>query len=198
MPHAARQLPSWLIFDVGQKTMLSTLKKLIAPKKESPSGFSGTCAILMADSRSIAKLNERVSPVELLDRLNRDTTALIAAVEKHEGVVHLYVGGSLIAYWPPSKMREGARRAIAAASDAVKNCGDAIAVSVAIAELALSEVGPATAKRPLLVGPAFQRAEATLRKLSSGVVAVDAETLEALPADIKARFVVKDGHLELQ
>jgi class 3 adenylate cyclase len=177
--------------------MLSTLKNLIAPKDALPSGFSGECAILMADSRGIAKLSERVSPEELVDRLNRDTTALIAAVEKHGGVVHLYVGGSVIAYWPPSKMRDGARRAIAAASGAIESCGDAIAVSVAIAELALSDVGPACAKRPLLVGPAYQRAEATLRSSSSGVVAVDAKTHEALPADIKARFVAKHDYWEL-
>lgn len=178
--------------------MISVLKNLVASKKEEPRGFSGVGAVLMADSRDVAELLERVSPVELVDSVNRVTTALISAVENHEGVVYQHIGGSLIAYWPPVMMPAAARSAISAASEAVAACGASIAVSVAIAEFAVADVGPATAKRPLLVGSAYQRAEAALRVSPAGIVTVDSQTLEVLPADVRARFVRKDDHAELR
>ncbi len=178
--------------------MSSALTNLFTAKKEEPRGFSGTGAILMADSRDIAKLSERLSPTALVESLNRVTAALISAVEKKGGIVHVHVGGSLIAYWPPSTMPAAAESAIGAALGAVAACGASIAVSVAIAEFALADVGPATAKRPLLVGAAYQRAEAALRVSRDGVVAVDFQTLDVLPADIQARFVRKEDHAELQ
>ena len=178
--------------------MISALKNLIASKKDEPRGFSGTGAVLMADSRDIAKLSERVSPDVLVESLNRVTTGLISAVEKKEGIVYVHIGGSLIAYWPPSMMPAGASSAIEAASDIVAACGASVAVSVAVAEFALAEVGPETAKRPLLVGTAYQRAEAALRVSSAGVVTVDPQTLDVLPPDVQARFVTKAGHAELR
>lgn len=183
---------------LGKKKMISALKNLVASKKEEPRGFSGTGAVLMADSRDIAKLSERVSPFELVDSLNRVTAALISAVEMKEGIVHLHCGGSLIAYWPPSKMPAAARSAIGAASDAVAACGASIAVGVAIAEFALADVGPATGNRSMLVGAAYKRAEAALRVSPDGAVTVDSQTLDVLPADIQARFVRKDDHAELR
>jgi class 3 adenylate cyclase len=178
--------------------MISALKNLVAPKKEELCGFSGTGVVLMADSRAIAKLSERVSSAELVDSLNRVTTALIGAIEKKEGIVYMHIGGSLIAYWPPSMMPVAARSAIGAASDAVAACGASVAVGVAIAEFALANVGPATGKRPLLVGAAYQRAEAALRVSRAGIVTVDSQTLGVLPADIQARFVRNDGYAELR
>jgi hypothetical protein len=194
-------LESSLIFRslmaLGPKKIITALKSLVGPSKEQPGGFSGIGPVLMADSRDIAKVSERVSPAELVEHLNRVTRELICAVETNEGIVHLHIGGSLIAYWPPSGMPAAARNAIVAASDAVSVCGASIAVSVAIAEFALAEVGPASGKRPLLVGAAYQRAEAALRLSPGGVVTVDSRTLDVLPADIQARFSRKDGHAEL-
>ena len=159
--------------------------------------ISGIGAILMADSRATAKLGERVSPLELIESVNRVTTVLISAVEKNGGIVHLHVGGSLIAFWPPSMMPAAARTAISAAAEAVAACGESIAVSVAVADLAFSEVAGA-ARRPILVGAAYQRAEATIRAATAGRVAVDSDTLRSLPADISSRFVANDGHAELR
>ena len=84
--------------------MIWALTNLFASKKEEPRGFSGTSAILMADSRDVAQLSEHVSPADLVESLNRVTAALISAVEKNGGIVHVHIGGSLIAYWPPSTM----------------------------------------------------------------------------------------------
>ena len=167
-------------------------------KKEQPRSFSGTGVVLMADSRDIANFLEHASPTEIIDRLNRLTTRLISAVEKKEGIVYVHIGGCLIAYWPPSMMPAAARNAIDAASDGVAACGASITISVAIAEVALADVGPATAKRPLLVGAAYQRAEAALRISQAGVVTVDSQTLEVLPADLQARFVRKADYAELR
>lgn len=152
--------------------------------------ISGISALLLADSRP--NLSARISPVELVEGLKRVTATLVDAVEKHGGIVHLHVGGSLVAYWPPEKMPSAARDAVAAATAAIAACGDSLAVSVAVADFAIADVGRDSAKRPLLVGPAYQRAEASLRLAGAGRVAVDAHTLEALPADISVRFV-KDG-----
>jgi class 3 adenylate cyclase len=93
---------------------------------------SGIGAILIGDSRGVAKLSERISPAELIEALNRVTTALMAVVERNSGTVHQYVGGSLIAYWPPEKMPAAARDPIAAAADAIVACGETVAVSVAV------------------------------------------------------------------
>ena len=174
------------------------LKNLVMAKKEQPRSFSGTGVVLMADSRDIANFLEHASPTEIIDRLNRLTTRLISAVEKKEGIVYVHIGGCLIAYWPPSMMPAAARNAIDAASDGVAACGASITISVAIAEVALADVGPATAKRPLLVGAAYQRAEAALRISQAGVVTVDSQTLEVLPADLQARFVRKADYAELR
>lgn len=160
--------------------------------------ISGIGAILMGDSRGLAEFSEHVGPVELIERLNRVTTTLIAAVEKNGGIVHLHVGGCFIAFWPPSMMPAAARDAIAAAAEVVAACEESVAVSVAVADLAFSEVGAGAARRPLLIGAAYQRAEATMRVASAGRVAVDSETLRSLPADIGIRFVAKDGYAELR
>jgi class 3 adenylate cyclase len=176
--------------------MIAALRSLLAPKQQEPRGFSGTGAVMMADSRGITKVGKCVTPEELVDCLGSITTTLIRAVEKKDGIVRQYIGGSLIAYWPPSKMPAGLSNAIEAAAVAVAECGASIAVSVAVGEFALIGVGPA-AKRPLLVGAAYQRAEATLRAASTGTVSVDRQTLDALPADIKVQFVMKDGYAEL-
>jgi class 3 adenylate cyclase len=154
--------------------------------------------VLMADSRNIADLSERFSPVELIERLNRVTTTMIAAVERNGGIVHQYVGGSLVAYWPPEKMPAAVGAAIGTADEVVAACGDSVAVSVSVADLAISGVGSGPARRPVLLGAAHHRAEATIRVSSAGTVAVDSETLRSLPADISDRFVPKDGYAELR
>jgi class 3 adenylate cyclase len=160
--------------------------------------ISGICTVLMADSRGIAEFSERVSPVELVERLSRATTAMVTAVEKNGGIVHQYVGGSLIAYWPPEKMPAAARDAIGAAVEIVVAFGVSVAVGISVADLAVSVVGAGSAGRSMLVGPAYQRAEETIRTSSGGRVAVDMETLRALPADIRVRFVPANGHAEFQ
>jgi hypothetical protein len=71
-------------------------------------------------------------------------------------------------------------------------------VSVSVAEFALADIGPENSKRPVLVGAAYQRAEAALRECRAGVAAVDAQTFAALPTNIRARFVLKGGHAELR
>ncbi len=154
--------------------------------------------VLMADSRSIADLGERVSPVELIERLSRVTGTMIAAVEQNGGIVHQYVGGSLVAYWPPEKMPAAVGAAIGAAAEIVAACGATASVSVSVADLAISDVGAGAARRSVLVGAAHHRAEATIRVSSAGTVAVDSETLRSLPVDIGDRFVAKEGYAELR
>lgn len=158
---------------------------------------SGIGVILIGDSRGVAKQSERVSPAELIGTFSSVTTTLITAVEKCGGTVYQYVGGSFIAYWLPEKMPAAARDAISAAADTIAACGETVAVSVAIADFAIAEVGAGSAQRSTLVGPAYQRAEATIRVSASGRVAVDSETLRILPSDISDRFVVKEGYAEL-
>jgi class 3 adenylate cyclase len=174
--------------------MIPVLKNLFAPKKKAMAAFSGTGVVFMADSRSVAQLSERISPEEIIERLNRTTTALITAVEAHGGVVHQYIGGSLVAYWPPSKMPEAIGSAMAAGLDSVAECGAGIAVSVSVAGIAFSSVAP----RPVLVGAAYSRAEATLRLASAGTIAVDAHTFDVLPSDLRSRVAIKKSHSELQ
>src|SRR5215510_9999196 len=110
--------------------------------------ISGVGANLIADSRVTAKLSDRTSPLELIQRLRRITTILIEAVEKNGGIVHLHIGGSLIAYWAPERMAAAMRDSIAAAKCAVAACGESVAVSVAIADFTIADVGPQSAKRP--------------------------------------------------
>jgi class 3 adenylate cyclase len=173
--------------------MLAVLKNLFAPQR-AVTTFSGTGVVLMADSRGVAGLSDRVSPEGLIEHLNRTTLTLIAAVEKHGGIVHQYIGGSLVAYWPPSKMPEASASAMAAGLDVIAECGTEIVVSVAVAGLAFSSA----AGRPILVGAAYSRAEATLRHASVGSVAVDAHTLEVLPATLRERAATKESHAELR
>ena len=158
--------------------------------------ISGISALLLADSRP--NLSASVSPIESVESLKRVTAALIDAVEKHGGIVHLHIGGCLVAYWPPENMPAAARDAIAAAAAAIAACGDSLVASVAVADFTIADVGPDSVKRPLLAGPAYKRAEASLRLATAGRVAVDAQTLDTLPADVSARFVKEGDHAFLR
>ena len=173
--------------------MLAGLKNLFAPRK-AKAAFSGIGVVFMADTRGVTRLSESISPEEIVDHLNRSASTLIAAVEQRGGVVHQHVGGSVVAYWPPSEMPEAIGRAVAAGLDVIRKREVEVIASVAVAGLALSSA----AGRSLLIGPAYSRAEASLRLASVGCVAMDSDTLEALPAGLKDRITRKDSHAELR
>lgn len=176
--------------------MLSAIKKLFATKSDESRGFSGTGIVLMAEAREFASLSKGLSPMTLADHLNRLTSALINVVETHGGVVHMHAGGSLVSYWPPEKTPACAQQVIAAAEE-MQALGQDVTVSVALGELALTNVGSA-AKRPVLLGAAYERAEKSLLAARCGIIEADALTLDALPQDLRTRFAARDDITEIR
>lgn len=76
--------------------------------------------VLFSDLRDFTTLSEKLSPVDLLDLLNRYLDRMSAIVEKHGGVIDKYIGDAIMAlYGAPVVSPDAADNAIATARDMV-------------------------------------------------------------------------------
>ena len=138
---------------------------------------------MLSDPRDVARQASVLSPVELCAELARISDAVLAAVQSRGGIVHQYVGGSVVACWTSSP-QQAFEAALAALSDA----GPSIGVAVAFGDVA--EVAVGTSGRTVLVGTAYSRAEQVLRKVPTGAIGTDLATLPLLPPGLRERFTV--------
>src|SRR4051812_1327542 len=104
MPHAARRPWSWLIFDVRRKTMLSRIKNLFQKKEAQPEFFTGVGVVLIGDQCAAQLVGEPLGAVELVEAMKEILSFQTETVERFGATIDKYVGGCVVAYWPPKAM----------------------------------------------------------------------------------------------
>ncbi|HEX8833285.1 MAG TPA: adenylate/guanylate cyclase domain-containing protein [Abditibacteriaceae bacterium] len=88
------------------------------PEKCILGGERVRATVLFSDIRGFTSLSEKLTPEEVLGRLNEYLQVMTDAVFTHEGAVDKYIGDAIMAlYGAPVRHRDHARRAVATALD---------------------------------------------------------------------------------
>ena len=180
--------------------MLSRIKALFGKEKElQPECFTGVGVVLISDLCAARLLDAPLSPADLVEAMKEVLSFQTETIRRFGGVIDKYVGGCVVAYWPPKMMPEAVSAANSAALALVKKKGAGrvnfeMRVSFSAAAFSVAAFGPAGRQRIQLIGRAFERANSMQGKLPSGGILTDAETLLSLPESERVNFVMNDGY----
>jgi len=114
------------------------------------------------------------------------------------GIIDQFVGGCVVAYWPPKSMPQAVSAASAAAMALMKKnqvgsvCFD-MRVSFCAADLAVAALGPAGRQSVQVVGRAYTRANSMQSQILGGGIITNAETFLMMSDDLKPVFEVREG-----
>lgn len=82
------------------------------------SGEETIITVLFSDIRGFTSLSEKLTPTEVVERLNEYLQAMTDIVFKHDGTLDKYVGDAIVAFYgAPIPYNDHARRAVATALD---------------------------------------------------------------------------------
>jgi adenylate cyclase len=88
------------------------------PDKSVLGGVRVTATVLFSDIRGFTAMSEKLSPEQVVERLNEYLQAMTDTVFKHDGAVDKYVGDAIMALFGiPLPCEDHARRAVATAID---------------------------------------------------------------------------------
>jgi len=88
------------------------------PERMGLGGESVTATVLFSDIRGFTSMSEKLSPTEVLTRLNEYLQAMTDVVFKHDGAVDKYIGDAIMAHYGTLLIQpDHARRAVATAID---------------------------------------------------------------------------------
>lgn len=181
--------------------MIARLKALFRTPEPAPFFFTGLGVVLVSDLCSVSLKAETLGPTELIHAISESLTFQTDTIRHCGGIIDKYVGGAVIAYWPPHLMPGAVVSAKLAACALMTKQGIGktdlnfdLVVSFSASEFSVAMFGPPTAFRIQAVGRALSRAQTMLKRLRTRGVITDEETLAMLPPKHRAAFVLQDGH----
>ncbi len=179
--------------------MFSRFKAFFQKPEPDPECFVGLGVVLISDLCNVHLLAERLTPIELVKLTNRTLEMQTKIIRRHGGIIDKYIGGCVVAYWPPKLMPGAVSAASLAAVELshqskLRRISFNVRVSFAAAEFMVAAFGPAGRQRFQAVGRAYERADTMLKRLREGGVMTDAETLGMLDADQRTSFEISDGY----
>jgi class 3 adenylate cyclase len=195
--HVAGPLRSWLILEVGRNQMFSQLRMLFR-KKAALDEFTGVGVVLISDQCAARLLGEPIGPVELIEVMKEVLSIQTEVAERFGASIDKYVGGGVVAYWPPRAMPGAVSSACSAAialmtTKTVGRVQFSMRVSFCAADFAVAGFGPVGRQRIQAVGKAYDRANAMQAKIPAGGIVTDEGTFQMLPASERVKFVSRDG-----
>jgi class 3 adenylate cyclase len=178
--------------------MLTRIKALFAKKQASPEHVTGVGVVLISDQCSARSMSGYLSPEALLSVMKDVLSYQTETIVRFGGIIDQFVGGCVVAYWPPKSMPQAVSAASAAAMALMKKnqvgsvCFD-MRVSFCAADLAVAALGPAGRQSVQVVGRAYTRANSMQSQILGGGIITNAETFLMMSDDLKPVFEVREG-----
>jgi len=152
-------------------------------------------AVVFCDIRGFTPLSERLSPPELLARLNAHMSAMTAVIHEHGGVVDKFVGDLVMAvFGAPLGRPDDLERAVACARAMVAerrrlNASDPpgfeIGIGLTVGELVAGLMGSSERLNYTVLGPRVNLAARLCGLAGAGEVWIDGETAERLGPEVE-------------